>query len=85
MPKSQSLGSLKYTQIRWRPMDNFEIESTHETYDNKNYFDLLRTPQSNKRELRAKYTEMVRKFHPDTLGSKRLSPEVMSKADVSHA
>ena len=62
-----------------------EIESTHETYDSKNYFDLLGlTPQSNKRELRAKYTEIVRKFHPDTLGSKRLSPDVMSKAaDVS--
>ncbi|MEE2903145.1 MAG: DnaJ domain-containing protein [Myxococcota bacterium] len=83
-PEPRPVSSIsKYDEATLRIIS--EIESTHETYDNKNYFDLLGvTPQSNKRELRAKYTEMVRKFHPDTLGSKRLSPEVMSKAaDVS--
>ena len=62
-----------------------DIDSLFEKLESLNYFEVLEaTPQSNGRELRAKYTEMVRKFHPDTLGSKKLSPETMSKAaDIS--
>jgi len=73
----------KYDDATLRIIVN--IETTYEKLDEMNYFEVLdANPHSNGRELRAKYTELVRKFHPDALGPKKLSKEVLSKAaDIS--
>jgi hypothetical protein len=73
----------KYDDATLRIIES--IDSTFLTLEKSNYFEILgANPHSNSRELRAKYTDLVRQFHPDTLRSKKLDDERMSKAaDIS--
>lgn len=58
-----------------------EIEALRKTIDDKNYFELLgATQDATPRDLRSRYTDLVRKYHPDRLTQAGLSAEVLDHA-----